>query len=171
MQPAAGLHCGALCPCVCPRCLSLRPSVRPPARPPAHPSVHPSVRPSSRSITCISCGSLLCMLEAQLQSGSFGMMLCGGSDSQERPSGSGREEVGASVCFRGGGGVTVWVFLCLGFHPFPVKSSAPRVPNPSKPPNWIFICFRFIFLSELSVRQQKVVFSVPGGQEQSRPTR
>lgn len=49
---AADLHCGELCLCVCSLCVS----------------ICPSICLSLRSITCVSCGSLLCMLKAQLGS-------------------------------------------------------------------------------------------------------
>lgn len=67
------------------------------------------------------------------ESESFGLMLCGVSVSQERPSGSGPEEVGSRRCFcpfcgGGVGGLKVWVFhphLCLVFNFFICKNDMP----------------------------------------------
>lgn len=49
---AADLHCGELCLCICSLCVS----------------IPPSICLSPWSIACISCGSLLCLLKAQLGS-------------------------------------------------------------------------------------------------------
>lgn len=49
---AADFHCGELCLCVCSLCGS----------------ICPSICLSPRSITCVSCGSLLCLLKAELGS-------------------------------------------------------------------------------------------------------